>query len=476
MSLQKGITNITNEQALTAQDITDINNTLGVLTKAGYSGTAQDLKNLIDTKQQSPIVVDTATLTAENDKIYHSTVNTTITDPTGVEGKGYVVKVLSGVATVGGVTYFYSNILNRVFVNGEWKTLSIPTTDVDSHIITIKTDNLSTGSSNDNQFTLPATGTYDVDWGDGTIETNLTGTQTHTYASIGTYDVRVSNGITSCIFNNGGDRLKLLEVKQWGTGEWDNLVNAWYGCSNVTAFPSEPIPAWSGVTSLNRTWLNCSSLTVAPDVNNLVNVTDLTYSWAYCSNLIVAPDVSNLVNVTSLSGAWRDCTSLTVASDVSTLVNVTGLVQTWWNCSSLTTAPDVSNLINVTSLSRTWLNCSSLTVAPDISALVNVTILEFTWENCSSLTALSVIGFHIENVTNATNTASGVTLDTSNYDAILIDWHARLESIYPGGVGYPRTISTSFGNSQYTLGGAAETARTALINDFGWTIADGGGI
>jgi hypothetical protein len=309
--------------------------------------------------------------------------------------------VLSGVANVGGVTYWYSNILNRVFVNGEWKTLSIPTTDIDSHIITIKTDNLSTGSSNDNQFTLPATGTYDIDWGDGTIETGLTGTQTHTYANIGTYEVRISNGITSCIFDNGGDRLKLLEVKQWGTGEWDNLQAAWYGCSNVKSFPSEPIPTWSLVTSL---------------------------------------------------------------------------VNTWYACTSLTTAPDVSNLINVTSLVNTWRGSTSLTTAPDISNLINVTSLVTTWFNSSSLTELLSIGFNIENVTNATNTASGVTLDTSNYDAILIDWHARLESIYPSGVGYPHTISTSFGSSQYTLGGAAEAARTALINDFGWTIADGGGI
>jgi hypothetical protein len=123
MSLQKGITNITNEQALTAQDVTDINNTLGVLTKGGYSGTAQDLKDLIDTKQQSPIVVDTATLTAENDKIYHSTVNTTITDPTGVEGKGYVVKVLAGVANVGGVNYVEGDVINRVFESGVWKSI-----------------------------------------------------------------------------------------------------------------------------------------------------------------------------------------------------------------------------------------------------------------------------------------------------------------------------------------------------------------
>ena len=40
----------------------------------------------------------------------------------------------------------------------------------DAFIITIKTDN--PGTSNDDQFTLPWIGTYDVDWGDGNTETS----------------------------------------------------------------------------------------------------------------------------------------------------------------------------------------------------------------------------------------------------------------------------------------------------------------
>jgi len=35
-------------------------------------------------------------------------------------------------------------------------------------------------------------------------------------------------------------------------------------------------------------------------------------------------------------------------------------------------------------------------------------------------------------------------------------------------------MSVHFGNSQYTAGGAAEAARTSLINTYGWTITDGG--
>ena len=48
-------------------------------------------------------VITTSTFTAQNDRIYNTTVNTTPTDPTPVTGKGYTVNVVNGVATIGGV-------------------------------------------------------------------------------------------------------------------------------------------------------------------------------------------------------------------------------------------------------------------------------------------------------------------------------------------------------------------------------------
>ena len=63
---------------------------------------------------------------------------------------------------------------------------------------------------------------------------------------------------------------------------------------------------------------------------------------------------------------------------------------------------------------------------------------------------------------------------TTNYDAILIGWEATLQAAFPNGSGYTPTISINFGNSEYTGGASAEAARTSLINNFNWTITDGG--
>ena len=63
------------------------------------------------------------------------------------------------------------------------------------------------------------------------------------------------------------------------------------------------------------------------------------------------------------------------------------------------------------------------------------------------------------------------TLSTTNYDLLLVGWEANLQALYPLGVGYPFTISISFGGSACSPAVKAG-ARQSLINNFGWTITD----
>jgi hypothetical protein len=108
--------------------------------------------------------------------------------------------------------------------------------------ILVKTDN--TGVSGSDEILLPIQGTsMFIDWGDGNTET-VTQTNTpnntiggnnvsHTYASAGNYVIKVSVGLIRILFNNGGDRLKLLEIQNWGDIVWGGFAGAFYGCSNM---------------------------------------------------------------------------------------------------------------------------------------------------------------------------------------------------------------------------------------------------
>lgn len=73
----------------------------------------------------------------------------------------------------------------------------------------------------------------------------------------------------------------------------------------------------------------------------------------------------------------------------------------------------------------------------------------------------------MSNMTILTGMMATVTLSTANYDALLIGWDSQV--LKPN-------VTFDAGNSTYTLGGAAETARTNMINSDGWNISDGGGL
>jgi len=71
----------------------------------------------------------------------------------------------------------------------------------------------------------------------------------------------------------------------------------------------------------------------------------------------------------------------------------------------------------------------------------------------------------VTSVLNGSRFLAGVTLSTANYDALLISWGAQ---------GVQNGMSWDFGDSKYTAGGAAATARAHLISAHSWSIEDGG--
>ena len=307
-------------------------------------------------------------------------------------------------------------------------------------IISVKTDNA--GTSTSTQFTLPWTGTYNVDWGDGTIEEGVSGSQTHTYSTAGTYDIAITAATGSIAFNNGGDKTKLVDIKNWGDGAWTSMNGAFRGCSNtiVSAEDALVLPADCG--NMLR---SCSSLTTL-DVSN----------W----------DTSS---VTIMSGMFNTCGNLTTL-DVSSwnTSSVTNIGFMFENCSSLTTL-DVSgwDTSSVTTMGYMFSGCSSLTTL-DVSGWVtsSVTNMNRSFQNSSNLKA-DLSGLDIALVTDFTNFALNTNINeastTTNYDNTLISWAAQTPT---------SGLNVHFGTAQYSW--RAIEARNTLVNTYNWTITDGG--
>ncbi len=137
-------------------------------------------------------------------------------------------------------------------------------------VFSIKTDN--PGTRPDNAFLLQWQGRYDVDWGDGTIQTNQSSNTEHTYATAGTYTIKlrpVTDVITTVDpgFGSSGDSKKLVEVKNWGTAAWTNLQGAFNICTNMNVTATD-IPNLTSVSNMRQMFNGCTSLVFNDSISN----------------------------------------------------------------------------------------------------------------------------------------------------------------------------------------------------------------
>ena len=251
-------------------------------------------------------------------------------------------------------------------------------------------------------FTIPCqnVGTFNatIDWGDGGATSSITAYNdadlAHSYATAGQYTITITGTFPNIYFNNGGDKLLVDEVVDLGDVGWQALNQAFYGCSNMTAFDGGTADT-SGVTNMQNMFRDCSSLTYL-DVSGF--------------------DTSSVSNMAS---TFRGCSSLT-SLDVS-----------GFNTSSVTTMQNM------------FRDCSSLT-SLDVSGFdtSSVTTMFAMFLNCASLTGLQISGWDVSSVTNGTSFLSGANnaLSTQEYNNTLRAWSQQ--SVQSG-------VTWHFGDATY---------------------------
>ena len=332
-------------------------------------------------------------------------------------------------------------------------------------ITTWKTDN--PGESSNNQITIPTfpgeNYNYTVDWGDGVTDRGVTGEITHTYASPGTYTVAITGDFPRIYFHFARDKDKIILVNQWGDIEWESMNYAFGGCTNLDVVASD-VPNLSQVVDLSGMFSSCSSLI------NLQNVND----WI----------VSNIENMDSMFNGASSFNQDIGGWDVSKVKSMLSLFN---SASSFNQDIGNWNVSNVTEMSAMFSQAVSFNQDIGNWNVNNVEDMTFMFNEANSFNqdignwevskvrfminmfsnALSfdrdIGNWNVANVISMQSMFNGTSLSTENYDAMLIGW-AGLPSLQTG-------VVFDGGNSQYCSG---EDARQQLIDDFGWTITDGG--
>lgn len=224
-------------------------------------------------------------------------------------------------------------------------------------VFTVNTSNVGPGSSGPTQFAIPTTGTgygYSVNWGDATAPTASTASVTHTYAAAGNYTVRVSGIFPRIFFNNGGDKLKISAVAQWGSAiAWASFANAFQGCSNLTVTATDA-PLLTGVASLTYMFMGCTLLTslgVTATSWNTSNVTDMSYMFSGAKAFKGDIGGWKTDKVTTMSNMFLNAKAFNGAIGGWATSTVTNMVNMFNGATVFNGAINSWNTANVTSMS-----------------------------------------------------------------------------------------------------------------------------
>lgn len=149
----------------------------------------------------------------------------------------------------------------------------------------------------------------------------------------------------------------------------------------------------SGVTDMDFTFGNCSSLVNYPNIPS--GVSSMYGTFSGCKSLVNAPVIPDIVE--DMMSTFGGCSKLVNVPNISS--GVTSLYGTFDGCSSLVTSPAIPN--SVRQMQRTFYGCTSLkelTLLPTTPPLMQSAL-----QGCSSIESIYVPDSALEDYKAATN-------------------------------------------------------------------------
>ena len=281
-----------------------------------------------------------------------------------------------------------------------------------------------------NDFSFTATGDFQVDWGDGTVETFSSGaTASHSY----TYSTHDVVGATIC--SRGYKQALIVITPQVGQ------VLTSFGTVEIIGAEIQPVlDLVIGSPNLSSFYIGSADGLGMCEHFSLVSVSNsfssLRYAFASMTRL-QSIELCEMSGLNDMYGTFNGCTMLQTVPLIDTS-NVIAFVGTFYNCTklqeipafdtskgeyfsyfaancqSLKVAPAIDTSLS-TSLSGLFYNCASLSSVPDFDAS-NATSIDYMFSRCFSLLALPAMD--TSNVTNMHSAFEdcGMVVEIPGYD------------------------------------------------------------
>lgn len=364
------------------------------------------------------------------DNLYYDTVKILLLSYSGIT---YVdIEPIENKITIGTITnppqeYIDAEVISSIKIYYDISCEVCSTPVVSPFIFIVDTTKLSLGSTGIDKFQLPTIsgGTYDfqVDWGDGVIQNintwNDPNTE-HTYTAVGTYEIIITGQFSGWTFNNGGDRGKLMEIKQWGILELGDSPGHFYGCVNLELSGTTDFIDLSTTSTLLQTFRNCTSITTINNAEywDVSTITDMTETFRNATSFNHPIGTWDISNVTSTFRMFQ--TAFAFNQDISgwNVSNVTNTSQMFTSATSFNQPLNDWNVSNVVNMGGMFASATLFNQPLSGWNVSNVTNMGSMFSNATTFNQ-DISGWDVSNVTNM----SSMFATASSFNQPLNSWN-----------------------------------------------------
>jgi len=125
----------------------------------------------------------------------------------------------------------------------------------------LEVDTTIAGTTGVGNFELRVFGTannFNIVWGDGTMDRNVTANITHNYPAAGIYKVAIVGVLPRVNYANAGDRLKVKKILSFGDIVWGiDQMDAFWGCGNLESI-ADGTKNLNNIESARRMFASCN--------------------------------------------------------------------------------------------------------------------------------------------------------------------------------------------------------------------------
>jgi surface protein len=303
-----------------------------------------------------------------------------------------------------------------------------------------------------NQIIIPLMGDgYDfrVEWGDGTIydyqgSSSEISEITHQYDQSGIYTVTIRSntfsGFPRIYLNNFNNRSLLLEIKQWGGGEWSSMNQAFSGASNLTITATD-VPDLSSATDLSSMFSNCTSLIGNQYFNNwnVSNITDMNFMFYGAANFNTDLNNWNVYNVSHMSHVFFGASNFNSDLDNWIVANVTDMSMMFSGASNFNSdlgGWDVANVTDMTMMFSGASNFNSDLGGWDVAKVAYMTAMFQGASNFNS----DLGSWDVAKVTDMGDMFSGATIFNSSLSSWNVSNVTNMSSMFSGATFFNRSL------------------------------------